>query len=61
MSSDLMRQVGQQASRPDPWPLYARLREDRVVQLESGSYAIGRYDDVLALLHDPRMSSIRTP
>lgn len=57
MSSDLMRQVGEQASRPDPWPLYARLRQDRVVQLESGSYAIGRYDDVLALLHDPRMSS----
>ena len=57
MSSDLMRQVGDQASRPDPWPLYARLREDRVVQLESGSYAIGRYDDVMALLHDPRMSS----
>jgi cytochrome P450 len=57
MSSDLMRQVGEQANRPNPWPLYAQLREDRVVQLDEGSYAVGHYDDVLALLHDPRVSS----
>jgi len=57
MSSDLMLQVGEQASRPNPWPLYAQLRQDRVVRLEPGSYAVGRYDDVLALLHDPRVSS----
>jgi cytochrome P450 len=57
MSSDLMRQVGEQASRPNPWPLYAQLRRDRVVQLAEHSYAVGRYDDVLALLHDPRTSS----
>jgi len=50
MSSDLMLQVGEQASRPNPWPLYAQLRQDRVVRLEPGSYAVGRYDDVLALL-----------
>ena len=52
-----MRQVGEQANRPNPWPLYARLRQDRVVRLDEGSYATGRYDDVLALLHDPRVSS----
>jgi cytochrome P450 len=57
VSSDLMHQVGEQASRPDPWPLYAQLRQDRVVQLDEHSYAVGRYDDVLALLHDPRVSS----
>jgi cytochrome P450 len=57
VSNDLMRQVGEQANRPNPWPLYAQLRQDRVVQLEERSYAIGRYDDVLALLHDPRVSS----
>jgi cytochrome P450 len=57
MSSDLMRQVGEQASRPDPWPLYAQLRQERVVRLDELRYAVGRYDDVLALLHDPRMSS----
>ncbi len=52
-----MRQVGEQANRPNPWPLYAQLRQDRVVQLDEGSYAVGHYDDVLALLHDPRVSS----
>jgi len=57
VSSDLMRQVGEQASRHDPWPLYAQLRQERVVRLEEHSYAVGRYDDVLALLHDPRVSS----
>ena len=57
MSSDLMRQVGEQANRHNPWPLYAQLRRDRVVPLAEGSYAVGRYDDVLALLHDPRVSS----
>jgi cytochrome P450 len=57
MSSDLMRRVGEQANRPNPWPLYAQLRRDRVVPLAEGSYAVGRYDDVLALLHDPRVSS----
>jgi cytochrome P450 len=57
MSSDLMRQVGERANRHNPWPLYAQLRQDRVVPLAEGSYAVGRYDDVLALLHDPRVSS----
>ena len=52
-----MRQVGEQASRHDPWPLYSQLRQDRVVRLDERSYAVGRYDDVLALLHDPRVSS----
>ena len=57
MSEDIMRQVGEQANRHNPWPLYAQLRQNRVVQLAPGSYALGRYDDVLALLHDPRVSS----
>jgi len=52
-----MRQVGGQASRANPWPLYAQLRQDRVVPLAEHSYAVGRYDDVLGLLHDPRVSS----
>src|SRR5215470_16113527 len=57
VSSDLMRQVGGQASRANPWPLYAQLRQHRVVPLAEHSYAVGRYDDVLGLLHDPRVSS----
>lgn len=57
MTSDLMRQVTDPASRHDPYPLYAELRKQRVNVLADGSYAVGRYDDVASLLHDPRISS----
>lgn len=57
MTSDLMRQVTAPASRPDPYPLYAELRQHRVNRLADGSYALGRYEDVAGLLHDPRISS----
>src|SRR5262245_7145091 len=57
VSSDLLRQVGEQANRHNPWPLYTQLRRQPVVPLAEHSYAVGRYDDVLALLHDPRVSS----
>ncbi len=52
-----MRKVGEQSTRPNPWPLYAQLRSQRVFPLGEHSYAIGHYDDVVALLHDPRVSS----
>jgi cytochrome P450 len=57
VTTDLMRRVTDAASRPDPFPLYAELRKDRVNVLADGSYALGRYADVVALLHDPRISS----
>ena len=57
MTADLMRRVTDAASRHDPFPLYAELRKDRVNVLADGSYALGRYEDVVALLHDPRISS----
>jgi cytochrome P450 len=57
VSSDLMHRVADIASRPDPFPLYAELRKQRVNVLADGSYALGRYEDVVALLHDPRISS----
>jgi cytochrome P450 len=57
VAQDLMRQVISPANRHDPYPLYARLRENRVNVLPDGSFAIGRYADVVALFHDPRLSS----
>ena len=57
MTSDLMRQLTAPASRPDPYPVYAELRRHRVNLLADGSYALGRYEDVAGLLHDPRISS----
>ena len=56
-SADLMRQVTDAENRHDPYPIYARLRENRVNLLSDGSYALGRYADVVGLLHDPRVSS----
>jgi cytochrome P450 len=52
-----MHRVADVASRHDPFPLYAELRGTRVNLLPDGSYALGRYEDVVALLHDPRISS----
>jgi cytochrome P450 len=55
--TDLMRQVADPASRPDPYPVYAELRRERVNHVADGSYALARYQDVVSLLHDPRISS----
>jgi cytochrome P450 len=52
-----MHQVADQARRPDPYPVYAELRRQRVNRVADGSYALARYADVVSLLHDPRISS----
>jgi len=52
-----MRQVTSPAIRHDPYPLYARLRENRVNVLPDGSFVLARYADIVSLLHDPRISS----
>lgn len=55
--TDLMRQVADPARRHDPYPVYAELRRERVNHVADGSYALARYQDVVSLLHDPRVSS----
>lgn len=45
------------AERADPYPLYAAMPTDRPVLLEDGRYVVSDYATVLALLHDPRLSS----
>lgn len=42
--------------RADPYPLFAELPK-AAVRLEDGRYLVTRYEDVVALLHDPRVSS----
>ncbi|MFJ2806122.1 cytochrome P450 [Kitasatospora sp. NPDC087271] len=58
MDSDtLLARITDYANRPNPYPLYAELREaGPVVRQADGSYLIGTYHEVAALLHDPRMS-----
>src|SRR5262249_42931572 len=54
---DLFAQLLDPASRHDPYPLYARLRETPVSLQEDGTYAVSGYPEIAALLHDPRVSS----
>jgi cytochrome P450 len=53
----LLERIGDYANRPDPYPLYAELREAGVVRQTDGSYLVGTYYDIVALLHDPRISA----
>ncbi|MEU0967447.1 cytochrome P450 [Streptomyces sp. NPDC005917] len=56
-SETLLARITDYASRPDPYPLYAELREaGPVVRQADGSYLVGGYHQVANLLHDPRMS-----
>ncbi|MFD4968806.1 cytochrome P450 [Streptomyces sp. NPDC058424] len=56
-SETLLARITDYASRPNPYPLYAELREaGPVVRQADGSYLIGTYHEIAALLHDPRMS-----
>ncbi|WP_126557659.1 cytochrome P450 [Dictyobacter kobayashii] len=41
----------------NPYPLYEQFRETPVALQEDGSYVVSTYNEVVALLHDPRVSS----
>ncbi|MFD3586142.1 cytochrome P450 [Streptomyces sp. NPDC058683] len=57
-SETLLARITDYASRPNPYPLYAELREaGPVVRQADGSHLVGGYHDIAALLHDPRMST----
>src|SRR5215216_6169450 len=55
-AAELFAQILDPANRPDPYSLYARLRETPVAPLADGFFAVSRYAEIAALLHDPRMS-----
>jgi cytochrome P450 len=50
-------QILDPASRANPYPLYARLRQTPVSREADGTYVVSTYDEIVALLHDPRVSS----
>jgi cytochrome P450 len=50
-------QILDYANRADPYPLYAELRRTPVSRADDGSYVISTYREIVALLHDPRVSS----
>jgi len=55
----LFRRITDYANRADPYPFYAELREHGVARQDNGSYLVGTYHEIAALLHDPRISSDR--
>ena len=55
--TSLYQQVLDYANRANPYPLYARLRETPIVQDPNGTYVVSTYRNIVALLHDPRVSS----
>ncbi|WP_432000759.1 cytochrome P450 [Streptomyces sioyaensis] len=60
MAADtLFQRIADYAHRADPYPLYAELRENGVARQDDGSYLVGTYHEIAALLHDPRISSDR--
>lgn len=44
----------------DPYPHYAHLRQEAPVCWNGRTWLISRYNDIVTLLNDPRMSSART-
>ena len=54
---NLFEEILKPANRPNPYPLYAQLRATPVSKQEDGTYVVSTYREIVALLHDPRISS----
>ncbi|MDP9841315.1 cytochrome P450 [Streptosporangium lutulentum] len=50
-------QILDYSNRADPYPLYAELRKTPVARQSDGTYVVSTYKEIVALLHDPRVSS----
>ena len=44
-------------NRANPYPFYAELRKTPVSRQPDGTYVVSTYHEIVALLHDPRVSS----
>lgn len=55
--ASVFEQVIEYSSRADPYRLYGSLREAPVSRQPDGSYVVSTYREIVALLHDPRVSS----
>jgi hypothetical protein len=54
---NLFEQILKPANRPNPYPLYSQLRATPVSKQEDDTYVVSTYREIVALLHDPRISS----
>ncbi len=55
--ASVFEQILDYSNRADPYGLYDELREAPVSRQEDGSYVVSTYREIVALLHDPRVSS----
>jgi cytochrome P450 len=55
--SSIYQQILDPASRANPYPLYAELRNTPIAPQDDGTYVVSTYREIVALLHDPRVSS----
>lgn len=55
--ASIVEQILDPANRTDPYPLYAALRKTPVTREPDGTYVVSTYREIVALLHDPRVSS----
>ncbi|AQZ64637.1 putative cytochrome P450 hydroxylase [[Actinomadura] parvosata subsp. kistnae] len=56
---NVLKQILDPAARPDPYRYFGALRESPVTVQEDGTYLVSTYREIVALLHDPRVSSDR--
>ena len=55
----IFEQILDYSSRPNPYPLYAELRKTPVWREEDGTHVVSTHREIVALFHDPRISSDR--
>ena len=55
--ASIFSQILDPANRASPYRLYAELRKTPVTRQADGTYVVSTYDEIVALLHDPRVSS----
>jgi cytochrome P450 len=55
--ASIFDQILDPANRANPYPLYAELRKTPVTREADGTYVVSTYDEIVSLLHDPRVSS----
>ena len=55
--ASVVEQILDYENRANPYPLYAELRKTPVARQADGTYVVSTYDEIVELLHDPRVSS----
>ncbi|MBC3189502.1 cytochrome P450 [Pseudonocardia sp. C8] len=58
-ATNVFAQILDAANRPDPYPFYARLRDQPVTQIDEHAWVVSTHREITRLLRDPRISADR--